>query len=193
MRGERSTRPCVISALMGSSPHARGTLSGTELAPVPDRFIPACAGNARSVPAAEPACTVHPRMRGERRWAKLPMITSPGSSPHARGTPRAANLARAHVRFIPACAGNARHPASIRSWTTVHPRMRGERGSVCCTALMFSGSSPHARGTHAKRAEPWALRRFIPACAGNASAEAEAGSCTSVHPRMRGERGSIVL
>ena len=127
-------------------------------------------------------------MRGERSVAPNWRQYLTGSSPHARGT-QVGKVAHDHIaRFIPACAGNARHPASIRSWTTVHPRMRGERGSVCCTALMFSGSSPHARGTPKEVRDYAVNKRFIPACAGNAAWRTLPPHGPSVHPRMRGER-----
>ena len=130
-------------------------------------------------------------MRGERRGPRISRVPTYGSSPHARGTPATPHRSAPGPRFIPACAGNAATACRAASSVSVHPRMRGERGSVCCTALMFSGSSPHARGTHAKRAEPWALRRFIPACAGNAETAWTVPGSTSVHPRMRGERRTL--
>ena len=67
IRGERRSRPASASLTAGSSPHTRGTLSGTELAPVPDRFIPAYAGNADGRRPATVPEAVHPRIRGERQ------------------------------------------------------------------------------------------------------------------------------
>ena len=78
-------------AIVGSSPHARGTLGDDGLHGLVLRFIPACAGNAPSPKTAPmrtsfiPACagnayaalsrldskSVHPRMRGERTSNKL--------------------------------------------------------------------------------------------------------------------------
>ena len=112
-----------------------------------------------------------------------------GSSPHTRGTPLAEHFADLGVRFIPACAGNADSLRGSLHPPSVHPRMRGERGSAGIGALIFYGSSPHARGTppHPFPIEPGP--RFIPACAGNASRLSRAPSCCTVHPRMRGERG----
>ena len=47
MRGERSIGLSSASHLVGSSPHARGTLGGLGRRRIGRRFIPACAGNAR--------------------------------------------------------------------------------------------------------------------------------------------------
>ena len=86
MRGERLHRSDVLSSGPGSSPHARGTPELPGPARMTFRFIPACAGNAISMPGGIVGGTVHPRMRGERS-AGFPSSPSPsGSSPHARGT-----------------------------------------------------------------------------------------------------------
>ena len=111
-----------------------------------------------------------------------------GSSPHARGTP-APDLDGALVRrFIPAYAGNARWRLPGSSRSTVHPRIRGERGGgwwlVCCSG----GSSPHTRGTPEVRHGDAPGDRFIPAYAGNASCARYTNCATAVHPRIRGER-----
>ena len=46
MRGERVVNPLFPESDIGSSPHARGTLTATVDCTTFDRFIPACAGNA---------------------------------------------------------------------------------------------------------------------------------------------------
>ena len=116
------------------------------------------------------------------------MITSPGSSPHARGTPHGIRWFENPIRFIPACAGNAERSSGLCGQQTVHPRMRGERCVAYFTASRAVGSSPHARGTR-KGPLSWSCKnRFIPACAGNAPVWAAARLRAAVHPRMRGER-----
>ena len=107
MRGERSSSLFCSIPSRGSSPHARGTHDSEQLPRGPGRFIPACAGNARTEPRNECRGAVHPRMRGERGVGVYVMI----------------NLGR----FIPACAGNAPSHSSGCSLVAVHPRMRGER------------------------------------------------------------------
>ena len=127
-------------------------------------------------------------MRRER--ARTPGACSwrSGSSPHARGTlPRLAPTLQ-HLRFIPACAGNAScdSPRSCRN--TVHPRMRGERHPCSIRVRPLAGSSPHARGTLVHIDLVGLQRRFIPACAGNATHGVCRNEAMPVHPRMRGER-----
>ena len=132
--------------------------------------------------------TVHPRMRGEH-------VTNP-------------LLSSSSVRFIPACAGNTRLLEPRPLFKRVHPRMRGEHNDIVLNLCANSGSSPHARGTHARHASGQIPDWFIPACAGNTpylhnSQLSIAGSSphargtrfsrwseglrSAVHPRMRGE------
>ena len=66
--------------------------------------------------------------------------------------------------------------------------MRGERSLICRLRNIAYGSSPHARGTHKPMTDNPTARRFIPACAGNASALTRKDDRALVHPRMRGER-----
>ena len=76
---------------------------------------------------------------------------------------------------------------------TVHPRMRGERYPALEAVSRAPGSSPHARGTRTDKVVVDDIRRFIPACAGNASRASQYVSGEQVHPRMRGERTSNKL
>ena len=168
MRGERLTLAGLLLVVAGSSPHARGTQLLPFLVDPQNRFIPACAGNARLLGAMNGLYPVHPRMRGERASLRADMCSAFGSSPHARGTPNPQKNRGVIERFIPACAGNAGWQKFPRMWAAVHPRMRGERCAAQCVALPFF--------------------RFIPACAGNATGHRIRASVPPVHPRMRGER-----
>ena len=168
MCGERCLSASRAPILCGSSPHVRGTLLKRQPRPHPVRFIPACAGNAAWVQCSPSGTSVHPRMCGERVELADTEPVKVGSSPHVRGTPLAANRQAGSIRFIPACAGNARWRHSLASRPSVHPRMRGERAAPCPCRSSRAGSSPHARGTHGRVLVSDPQRRFIPACAGNA-------------------------
>ena len=188
MRGERTEQTTTRASQSGSSPHARGTRSSGVGSRLRRRFIPACAGNAGPTIARAINHAVHPRMRGERVDCRLPKYASPGSSPHARGTPTRARSFGATKRFIPACAGNANHTIFFVITHPVHPRMRGERDAEAALMVRSVGSSPHARGTRHREHDLRQERRFIPACAGNAGSAFLIASFKAVHPRMRGER-----
>ena len=170
MRGERMVADDHSSVAIGSSPHARGTHPPGQGREAARRFIPACAGNADPGPSGMDQPPVHPRMRGERQGeiGGFPFVA--GSSPHARGTPDRIRARPGGLRFIPACAGNAREHAPLSQHVAVHPRMRGERVAWGAILVVRAGSSPHARGTQLAAHVDGRLGRFIPACAGNASA-----------------------
>ena len=55
---------------------------------------------------------------------------------------------------------------------------------------VWAGSSPRTRGTHHPRAHPTRRNRFIPAHAGNTSANAPMITAASVHPRACGEHAT---
>ena len=154
----------------------------------PPWFIPACAGNAPLSASGARLTAVHPRMRGERFFRIQTAVAGRGSSPHARGTHGCWWGSDREVRFIPACAGNARRGVFHLPPGPVHPRMRGERPRCPVKRRPDDGSSPHARGTRVKCQVACQACRFIPACAGNAFSGRREFLSPTVHPRMRGER-----
>ena len=158
----------IMTMADGSSPHARGTHPPGQGREAARRFIPACAGNADPGPSGMDQPPVHPRMRGERQGeiGGFPFVA--GSSPHARGTPDRIRARPGGLRFIPACAGNAREHAPLSQHVAVHPRMRGERSRSASCPRSTRGSSPHARGMPTPASHEPSRPRFIPACAGNA-------------------------
>ncbi len=168
MRGERRLGAFVLNVDRGSSPHARGTRQPLDGGGRRQRIIPACAGNAPRWQRSRSSRADHPRMRGERSVSRRYHASSPGSSPHARGTPVGVDDDAGAKRIIPACAGNAIQSPALAIMRPDHPRMRGERGCGSGSGRLYRGSSPHARGTPRAPLGPRLGRRIIPACAGNA-------------------------
>ncbi len=91
------------------------------------------------------------------------------------------------ARFIPAGAGNTLPLSALLARNTVYPRWRGEHRSSHYFPFFFDGLSPLARGTLRIAHADNRARRFIPAGAGNTSAENRSIAPTSVYPRWRGE------
>ena len=194
MRGEHDEVCRQRSRSNGSSPDARGTQVSAPSEPARSRFIPACAGNTPCDRPTSAPCPVHPRMRGEHACDPLTRASPCGSSPHARGTPHEARLPVHVPRFIPACAGNTDWrfliPAAVFGSS---PHARGTRSISRSATPAPSGSSPHARGTRTRVLARCTGSRFIPACAGNTGKSATSSRPLTVHPRMRGEHGSMTM
>ena len=86
--------------------------------------------------------------------------------------PDGRNLAEDYLPFIPACARNASGRPDSAAPGSVHPPVRGERAARGAMSEEDRGSSPRARGTRPDRGSRSPSHRFIPACAGNARADA---------------------
>ena len=170
--GERLTSVQNSLLTTGSSPRVRGTRRDEDRVDGLDRFIPACAGNARFSVTLRLLPAVHPRVCGERKRDNLLLSEKIGSSPRVRGT-RGREVGGPHpVRFIPACAGNALHSGPL--------------------GRLAHGSSPRVRGTPAPSSSAMRFTRFIPACAGNAClASSRATMSTGSSPRVRGTPGEL--
>ena len=69
--------------------------------------------------------------------------------------------------------------------------MCGERSAHSTTSAAAPGSSPRVRGTLAHGNQFNVIRRFIPACAGNATHPCQQPAAPTVHPRVCGERSVI--
>ena len=185
--GERAAASVDAPARGGSSPRVRGTPSRPAWAPRPRRFIPACAGNANPRRTSRPRTTVHPRVCGERAGAPRRPRFNAGSSPRVRGTPDVVGGGQRSVRFIPACAGNARWSRRWPGAPPVHPRVCGERLRIGDDLYDASGSSPRVRGTPPRPRTADDRGRFIPACAGNACHRGPPGRASGgSSPRVRG-------
>ena len=97
------------------------------------------------------------------------------------------------ARFIPAGAGNTLPLSALLARNTVYPRWRGEHRSSHYFPFFFDGLSPLARGTLRIAHADNRARRFIPAGAGNTSAENRSIAPTSVYPRWRGEHSASLM
>ncbi len=71
--------------------------------------------------------------------------------------------------------------------------MRGEHHVHLSRRLPHDGLSPHARGTYVGQIDCRAGYRFIPACAGNISADGKPTAVYPVYPRMRGEHVDLPI
>ena len=171
----------------GLSPLARGTRLNGNRHGLSWRFIPAGAGNSRSILLALFRLAVYPRWRGELCIKTSVKNFAVGLSPLARGT-RTRDAPRfVGTRFIPAGAGNSHHDARATRQGSVYPRWRGELYINEVNLWKLYGLSPLARGTPAKADAFTNGHRFIPAGAGNSIDCWVILENVAVYPRWRGE------
>ena len=176
----------------GLSPLARGTPPLRSSTRSISRFIPAGAGNSRSILLALFRLAVYPRWRGELCIKTSVKNFAVGLSPLARGT-RTRDAPRfVGTRFIPAGAGNSHHDARATRQGSVYPHWRGELYINEVNLWKLYGLSPLARGTLFMRGSKSPRRRFIPAGAGNSGESGCVHQWSSVYPRWRGELKQIV-
>ncbi|STH14553.1 Domain of uncharacterised function (DUF2825) [Escherichia coli] len=138
---------------------------------LPDRFIPAGAGNTVVRASGRFYVAVYPRWRGEHSSRVINDDSVSGLSPLARGTRTQYHGVLRPRRFIPAGAGNTHPCRRLYVCGAVYPRWRGEHARIC------------AHGAH--------FWRFIPAGAGNTRSMAHRIQTLTVYPRWRGEHSSL--
>ena len=104
----------------------RGMVISCPLLDLPQRFIPAYAGNGIRDEGKWMGNRVYPRIRGEWFVAGIPKVLSRGLSPHTRGMVRSSSVFSVLIRFIPAYAGNGTRDKACSVAVRVYPRIRGE-------------------------------------------------------------------
>ena len=128
----------------------------------------------------------HPRSRGvyfprRRRHGRIR-----GSSPLARGLPRAARSASTSAGIIPARAGFTTVAEGLDMGSEDHPRSRGVYRGDSHSPLGRQGSSPLARGLRDESIAVTHDPRIIPARAGFTRRTVITADDIADHPRSRG-------
>ena len=170
----------------GSSPLARGLLPVGHAGEIERRIIPARAGFTSDCQSTSASSPDHPRSRGVYA-AALPLVALVvGSSPLARGLPRAVQCSGTIKGIIPARAGFTifQHPTDIPPGD--HPRSRGVYAVWTGIQTGAQGSSPLARGLPRPAGGGCQGGRIIPARAGFTAARIVEADREQDHPRSRG-------
>ena len=105
LRGGNSTAMRYMRSAPGSSPLARGKLVTKRGFHVPERIIPACAGETPQSTPHRYRIGDHPRLSGGNDSIHSASLPDRGSSPLARGKRLAGRGRGQGRRIIPACAG----------------------------------------------------------------------------------------
>ena len=127
MCGEKINTSQRTKERQGSPPHVRGKDLTIRNDSILIRITPACAGK-RDTGAGLPAhCEDHPRMCGEKHWARWALAVMIGSPPHVRGKVAKNKEGQTGARITPACAGKSKGFCGLGKLAADHPRMCGEK------------------------------------------------------------------
>ena len=186
-RGEYA--PWASRSIMacGSSPLSRGIHGREPLMIEETGIIPALAGNTRALTRASLRSRDHPRSRGEYQGAPVIFGYPEGSSPLSRGIRTPLWERTSAPGIIPALAGNTYESRPVSRFRRDHPRSRGEYSFRITGSRRMFGSSPLSRGIPPTRGGIIAIRRIIPALAGNTPSRPLPRVVPGDHPRSRGE------
>ena len=186
-RGEATDRLYEAMQRRGPSPQARGSRDHRVPCRCRGGSIPAGAGKPKHAQSNLLMPTVHPRRRGEAVTTPAWIRGRWGPSPQARGSPARARHRRSRAGSIPAGAGKPWTAicGCRRGW--VHPRRRGEAGSLKDGGFSERGPSPQARGSRSGFDDHVRCAGSIPAGAGKPVTGSSTRGRTGVHPRRRGE------
>ena len=185
-RGEHAESMHNFDRENGLSPLARGTQKDIRSPALPNRFIPAGAGNTSRCRSCSGSGPVYPRWRGEHHRYPIVIRPAPGLSPLARGTHFGNRTGSTGHRFIPAGAGNTQKTRCGAGTSMVYPRWRGEHFRLLHRIYQYYGLSPLARGTPDRQSRQNPARRFIPAGAGNPPVFFRGISVSGLSPLARG-------
>ena len=170
----------------GTSPRVRGKRQLVVGGGRRQRYIPACAGEARGGGGSHGQSPVHPRVCGGSCCHRPLISPLAGTSPRVRGKRHELDIEVSQQRYIPACAGEATARSRRRAKAAVHPRVCGGSSSAATSTFSTTGTSPRVRGKLFRARRRPARRRYIPACAGEAVTRACGSSSRGVHPRVCG-------
>ena len=188
LRGEKGLGLIVAGGAGGSPPLTRGKgLLYRQLRAV-WRITPAYAGK-RIVDGDKTLdFEDHPRLRGEKYKLRLHDMTFMGSPPLTRGKAWGGGGGAGGWRITPAYAGKSRYPYRWNGRSKDHPRLRGEKYTLCPSRENADGSPPLTRGkacpTHFRQPQSG----ITPAYAGKSGVPRFSLGVCRDHPRLRGEK-----
>ena len=115
-----------------------------------------------------------------------------GTSPRVRGKRGQRRPRSVQLRYIPACAGEARFRTGCWRRRTVHPRVCGGSTARTRPRPRGWGTSPRVRGKRCLSRSRVGWLGYIPACAGEASSRSPSCGQRRVHPRVCGGSRSLI-
>ena len=165
-RGKGFLAMMVMVPSLGLPPRRRGKCVQADSAGAWAGITPAWAGKSLFCFTAAVPIQDHPRMGGEKMLL-LPLVdTRTGSPPHRRGKGRHVCGIKVVAGITPAWAGKSPEFRLPYLQSEDHPRVGGEKPSVCTTVRVCIGSPPRWRGKVADGLLAGACPGITPAWAG---------------------------
>ena len=184
--GGTPTRLPTPATVPGLSPRVRGNRPHGQKGLLPDRSIPACAGEPGQRAGGVKVARVYPRVCGGTRITIGGKMSSGGLSPRVRGNHIPLVDAKAIIRSIPACAGEPRSSGGPGGACMVYPRVCGGTFTASTSRASFTGLSPRVRGNLQESIHDQTSSGSIPACAGEPVFRVRAHQSLKVYPRVCG-------
>ena len=131
-------------------------------------------------------------MGGEKSICTKRQRAEQGSPPHGRGKVSIPVSGVSSIGITPAWAGKSSFPLAVLSDSGDHPRMGGEKGVPNLKVNRMPGSPPHGRGKVALAHVTALALGITPAWAGKSRKCTPSQPAGQDHPRMGGEKFSVV-
>ena len=116
-----------------------------------------------------------------------------GSPPHMRGKGIVHVFVPEKLGITPAYAGKRQHPVQCPLVGRDHPRVCGEKVYKDIKHVAAVGSPPRMRGKDGVNDSAQAVTGITPACAGKRELAAATKSLCGDHPRVCGEKNSLII
>ena len=172
MGGEKPALPDVPVAEIGSPPRGRGKVLAALMPENRLRITPAWAGKSENVVEICREAWDHPRVGGEKVGQNPMGLIQQGSPPRGRG--------------------KAIQKGGVANGIEDHPRVGGEKADCPAGRAEVGGSPPRGRGKVHGRRFQGVGKRITPAWAGKSSRGGYARGRPRDHPRVGGEKKSIL-
>ena len=177
---------------LGSPPLTRGKAQEQKRSHKAKRITPAYAGKSLFLHLLRLSIRDHPRLRGEKSACLLLVAFVTGSPPLTRGKVINFIDCRDNERITPAYAGKSAIVRWYKMSTKDHPRLRGEKEVSGFPPEDPAGSPPLTRGKELVFWNRWINWGITPAYAGKSIVIRECPEFEGDHPRLRGEKVSLI-
>ena len=146
MGGEKRLPPEKRQKRRGSPPRGRGKGTSLSWTGCMTRITPAWAGKRRMQARLQAVTEDHPRVGGEKRYAKRKQYATLGSPPRGRGKEPRRLQTVMDIRITPAWAGKRLCLTFFPANHGDHPRVGGEKLDIKRASYIIVGSPPRGRG-----------------------------------------------